>query len=451
MNKNTCFYGECIDYTYDGLGIVKVDGRPYFVKGMLLHEKGELKVIKELKHYGVARLMSLDERSSFRQEPRCPIYKLCGSCHLQHMNLEGQQAFKTHYVKQCMERIGHLQIDVEDTLMDQDPWYYRNKIQTPVGYQHGELVIGYYKQHSNDIIAMDHCFIQQKEANIVLQRIRSLLDQYQIEPYDKVQKKGSLKHILIKYGYHTQELMVAFITYTSTLKHQKEIVKALVKEFPMIKTILLNVNPRHDNVILGDEEKILYGPGYIEDLLLGNRYRISLASFYQVNPRQVEVLYQKAIELAHFQQDDIVIDAYCGVGTIGLSLAKYVKHVYGVEVVERAIEDAKINAKMNCIENVTFKAQDAGEFMMDYARSGKMVDVVMVDPPRKGCSQAFLEALKTLAPKKIVYISCDVATQARDLAYLTQEGYQVDECQPVDMFPQTYHVETVVLMSRKEK
>ena len=451
MNKNTYFYGECIDYTYDGLGIVKVDGRPYFVKGMLLHEKGELKVIKELKHYGVARLMSLEKRSSFRQEPRCPIYKLCGSCHLQHMNLEGQQAFKTRYVKQCMERIGHLQIEVEDTLMDPDPWYYRNKIQTPVGYHQDDIVIGYYKQHTNDIIAMEHCFIQQKQANDVLQYIKSLLNQYQIEPYDKVQRKGSLKHVLIKCGYHTQELMVAFITYTPTLKYEKEIVDALVQTFPMIKTILLNINPRHDNVILGEQEKILYGPGYIEDILLGYRYRISLASFYQVNPRQVEVLYQKAIELADFQKDDIVIDAYCGVGTIGLSLAKYVKHVYSVEVVERAIEDAKINAKMNHIENVTFKAQDAGEFMISYAQSRKTVDVVMVDPPRKGCSQAFLEALKILSPKKIVYISCDVSTQARDLAYLTGAGYHVDVCQPVDMFPQTYHVECVCLLSRKEK
>ena len=233
------------------------------------------------------------------------------------------------------------------------------------------------------------------------------------------------------------------------IKNINTIVKTLKNEFPDLKTIIQNINKKHDNVILGDKVKVIDGPGYIEDELLGNIYRISVKSFYQVNPKQVEHLYQKAIEFADLKPTDEVIDAYCGIGTISLSMAKYVKKVYGVEIVEQAIIDAKENAQRNHVSNVEFTCQDAGEFMVEFAKQQKHIDVVMVDPPRKGCSQVFLDQLVTLSPDKIIYVSCDVATQARDIAYLQEHNYQVDICQPVDMFPQTHNIENIIRLSKK--
>lgn len=253
--------------------------------------------------------------------------------------------------------------------------------------------------------------------------------------------------MLVKYGHATQELMLVFITYQNKIKDISMIIHVLKNEFPQLRTIVQNINKRHDNVILGDKTRVLYGDGYIEDILLGNTYRISTHSFYQVNPVQVEVLYSRAIQYAELRKTDQVIDAYCGIGTISLSLAKYVDFVYGVEVVEEAIIDAKENAKRNHITNIDFTCQDAGEFMVDFAHKNKHIDVVMVDPPRKGCSQLFLDQMIMLQPDRIVYISCDVATQARDIAYLQEQGYTVDLCQPVDMFPQSYHIENIVRLS----
>ena len=260
-------------------------------------------------------------------------------------------------------------------------------------------------------------------------------------------KKGNIKHILVKYGYHTHQLMLVLITYQKTIKNVSNIIKTLINEFPQLKTIIHNINTRHDNVILGEEVNVLYGPGYIEDILLENTYRISTKSFYQINPIQVEKLYSKAIQYADLKPTDQVIDAYCGIGTISLSLAQYVDYVYGVEIVEQAIKDAKENAQRNHIDNVEFTCQDAGEFMVEFAKQKKHIDVVMVDPPRKGCTQVFLDQLIMLSPNRVVYISCDVATQARDIAYLQEHGYHADICQPVDMFPQSHHIENIVRLS----
>ena len=283
----------------------------------------------------------------------------------------------------------------------------------------------------------------------MIQRVKELFVKYDIKPYDKTTHKGNIKHVLTKKGYHSEEFMLCFITYQKTIKHIDQIVETLVKEFPHIKTIIQNINERHDNVILGDEEKILYGKGYIYDTLLGNQYKISLKSFYQINPIQVEKLYQTAIDLAHLTKESTVLDAYCGIGTITLSLAKHVKKVYGVEVVPQAIEDAKNNALLNKIDNAEFVCDDAGKYMVELVKKNTHLDVVFVDPPRKGCSEEFLEHLLQANPKEIIYISCDVATQARDAKYLNEHGYTITHCQPVDMFPHTFHVETVCLLSRK--
>ncbi len=449
MKKNDYFIGECVDMSHDGKGIVKYEGFTYFVNGMITGEVGKIKCIKMLKNYGVGRLIELNKPSIYRQAPRCHIYQGCGGCHLMHLNQTGQQLFKIKRVKDCMERIGHCYVEVQDCLMQDDPWYYRNKVQVPVGYnQKGELVTGFYKQRTNDIIANDHCLIQNNDSNEIVKRVKELMIQYQIEPYDKVKHTGNIKHILTKKGFYSQEVMLVFISYRQTISHIQEIVDQLTKEFQQIKTIIQNINPRHDNVILGDQEIYLYGPGYIYDTLLGNKYKISLKSFYQINPIQVEVLYSKAIAAATLSKEDVVLDAYCGIGTITLSLSQHVKKVYGVEIVEDAIKDAKNNALINHIDNVEFICDDAGKYMIDLVKQDIHLDVVFVDPPRKGCSKEFLDYLIKANPKQIIYISCDVATQARDIAYLQDFGFQVTYCQPVDMFPHTSHIENIVRIEK---
>ena len=448
MKKNDYFIGECIDYTHDGMGVVKIEGFPVFVKNMLVNETGKIKIIKVLKSYAVGRLVEIMDKSGERVEPQCPLFKQCGGCHLQHLSFEEQQRFKTKRVKDVLQRIGHCDVDVNDCLMMEEPWFYRNKVQVPVGMVNNEIVTGFYKQHSNDIIPMDICYIQNEESNKIVNRIRELMEEYHIEPYDKVKRTGNIKHILTKQGYYSKEMMVVFISNYKKIPHIFKIVNRLKKEFPQIRTIIQNINPRNDNVILGDKEVLLFGEGYIEDTLLGLNYRISLKSFYQINPIQVEKLYSKAIEFAEFDKDDVIIDAYCGIGTIALSCANKVKKVYGVEVVEEAIIDAKNNALRNGITNVEFYAQDAGEFMVEFAKKGINIDAVMVDPPRKGCSQLFLDQMITLSPKKLVYVSCDVSTQARDIDYLQKAGYKAIKCQPVDMFPHTNHIENIILLSK---
>ncbi len=447
MKKNEYIEAKCIDYSHDGQGIVKVEGFPVFVKNMLIDEVGKVKIIKVLKNYAVGRLIELYHSHPCRQEARCPLFKQCGGCHLQHLSKEGQQVFKTKRVQDTLERIGHCHVEVLPCFMMDEPWFYRNKVQVPVGYQNNRLVSGFYKQHSNDIIPMERCYIQNDESNQLVNRARELLQDAKETAYDKISHSGNIRHILVRSAYATQQLMLVFITYQKTIKDIDFIIKTLQLEFPHLQTIVQNINQRHDNVILGKENKILWGPGYIEDQLLGNTYRISTQSFYQINPKQVEYLYQKAIEYAQLKATDEVIDAYCGIGTISLSMAQYVDKVYGVEIVEQAIIDAKENAKRNHIHNVEFTCQDAGEFMVNFANENKHIDVVMVDPPRKGCSEVFLNQLITLSPDRIVYISCDVATQARDIAYLQEHGYQADICQPVDMFPQSYHIENIVRLS----
>lgn len=448
MNKNDYFEATCIDMTHDGKGVVKVDNFTYFVNGMIIGEVAKLKVIKVLKNYGIARIIDIFTPSIERVIPKCEIYKACGGCHLQHISTKGQQQFKTKRVRDCLERIGHCDVIVNDCMMMEDPWFYRNKVQVPVGYQNGHLVTGFYKQHTNDIIPCINCCIQNESSNALTNRVRELLDLYDIKPYDKSKKQGNIRHILTKQGHTTKQLMLVFIASKNKIHHMNDIVDTLVKEFSDLKTVILNVNKRQDNVILGEQEIVLYGDGYITDVLLGNTFKISSKSFYQINPIQVEKLYTKAITYADVNKEDIVIDAYCGIGTIALSVAKYVKQVLGVEVVPQAIEDAKENAKMNGIDNVAFTLAKAEEFMVELANNNQHIDVVFIDPPRKGCSPVFLEALVKLNPKKIVYVSCDVSTQARDVKYLQEGGYVANACQPVDMFPSTYHVETVVLMSK---
>lgn len=449
--KNQYFEGVCEDYTHDGMGIVKADGFTYFVKGMLVGEAGQLKVIKVLKHYGVARLISLNIISPERVDPPCPVYKACGGCHLQHLSKKGQQAFKTKRIKDVLERIGHVKCEVLPTVMMEHPWHYRNKVQLPCGMKDGHLITGFYKQRSNEIVASDYCWIQNEDGNELALKTREVLDEYKIRAYDKITHQGCLRHILVKTAVATGELMLVLITNGEPFKHKEEIVSRLTKQFPHLKTIVQNINERHDNVILGDKEIVWYGNGYIEDEMGHVRFRISSRSFYQVNPEMAWKMYQKVVELACLNGTQVVIDAYCGIGTISLFLAKYAKKVYGVEIVDQAIHDAKENAKLNGIENVEFYVDDAGAFMKEKAKSSELIDVVVVDPPRKGLSQIFLDSLIVLHPKRVVYVACDISTMARDMAYLQDHGYTCDFAQGFDQFYGTYHIECVASLTYREE
>lgn len=448
MKKKDRLIGTCMDYTHDCLGVVKVNGETIFVKNMIMGERAEIEIIKVLKNYSVGRVIRFIETSNERVEPLCPVYKHCGGCSLMHMSMEGQKRFKTERVKETLRKIGHCDTEVYDCLMDKTGYHYRNKVQVPFGYSKGKLVSGFYKARTNDIIENDHCLIQNEFSNKVTAYIKELMNKYHIKPYDKVKHTGLIKHVLTRYGTYTHEGMVVLISYRKDIPHLKDLVDNIVSKFTEIKSVILNVNQRHDNVILGDKEILLYGESQIHDVLLGNIYGISMKSFYQVNPRQVEVLYSKAIEYADLEEDDVVLDAYCGIGTIGLSLARKVKKVIGVEVVPDAIMNAKENMKRNHIDNAEFYCDDAGHFMDEYSRDHKDINVVVVDPPRKGCSTQFLESMVNMSPEMVVYISCNVATLARDIDYLQNKGYKVEKVQPVDMFPNTNHVECVVLMSK---
>lgn len=447
LQKNQYFEGECIDYTYDGMGIVKVDGVPYFVKDMLVHEVGELKVIKVLKTYGIARLIKLHRPSKERVKPICPLFKACGGCHLQHFSVAEQQRFKTKYVKDCLARIAHIDdVEIVNCHMMAEGYHYRNKVQLPCGIENGHLVTGFYRRHTNEIIANDVCFIQDQRANALSQKVREVLDELHISAYDKITHKGCLRHILVKAAKYTDDLMLVLITNGKSFRKKEVVIEKLTQAFPNLKTIIQNVNERHDNVILGEQEIIWYGQGYIEDYLEDIKFQISAKSFYQVNPIQAEKLYRYALDFAALSGNETVIDAYCGIGTISLFLARYAQKVYGVEIVKEAIEDAKRNALANQIDNVEFEVADAKDFMK---KVDIPIDVVVCDPPRKGCSQDFLDSVVALAPKRFVYVSCNVATQARDIAYMKERGYELVKVQPVDMFPMTYGVESVALLVRK--
>lgn len=452
LQKNDYFKGECVGYTYDGLGIVKHEGFCYFVKGMLYQEYGQLKVIKVLKNYGIARLITLEKTSPERVEPVCPVYKACGGCHLQHMSVAEQQRFKTQYVKDCLSKIaGETDVPVAPCHMMDNGFFYRNKVQLPCGQQDGQLVTGFYRRHTNDIIPNDQCYIQNERANRLSNRVKELLNELHISAYDKITHKGCIRHILVKASHYEQDLMLVLITNGKSFRKKAWLIQTLTAEFPELKTIIQNINERHDNVILGEQEIIWYGPGYIEDRLEDIRFQISAKSFYQVNPVQAEILYRYTLDFAQLSGQETVIDAYCGIGTISLFLARSAKHVYGVEIVPEAIDDAKHNAEVNQIHHVDFRVADAQIFMQQLAAEKQSVDVVVCDPPRKGCSQAFLDAVVDLAPQRFVYVSCNVATQARDIAYLKPFGYQVKKVQPVDMFPMTNGVESVALLMKEEK
>lgn len=442
------FEGICSDYTYDGKGIVKNGKQVVFVDGALIGETLKVKIIYESKNQTLGKIEKIIKPSPNRVKPFCNLANDCGGCTLQHANYDEQLSFKTKHVQDCINKFAKLDIKVNPCIGMKDPFFYRNKSQVPFSMSKGKIKYGFYKQDTHSIIQMNQCKIQSEESNEILKAIKCLMEKYKIPAYEEDRRRGVVRHVLIKKGFTTEQIMVVFVTNTDTFPNRKLLIKDLLKSFPNIKTIVQNINTRDTNVILGEKEMVLFGSGYIEDILMGVRFKISSKSFYQVNPIQTEILYSKAIELADLKKTDRVLDAYCGIGTIGLIASKNASEVIGVEIVKDAIKDAKNNAILNNINNVHFVLADAGDFMVNFSKTSEKIDVVFVDPPRKGCDERFLSSIIKLSPKKIVYISCNPSTLARDL-YTLKDDYIINVVQPVDMFPHTFHVETIALLTKK--
>lgn len=452
INKNDVFIVKIEDMNESGEGVGKIEGYTLFVKDGIIGDILEVKVTKAKKNYGFARLMRVVEESPFRVPAVCKVARQCGGCQIQELAYQEQLRFKERKVRNNLERIGKFQgIEVEPVIGMEEPFRYRNKAQFPVGLnKNGEIVAGFYAGRTHAIIENDDCMLG-KEINFqILDIVKGFMKEFGVEPYDEENHKGVVRHVLIRTGERTGEIMVCLVINGEKLPKSQVLVDRLCK-VPGVVSICLNVNRERSNVILGDRVLNLYGDGYLYDFIGEVKYRISPLSFFQVNPLQTEKLYGKVLEFAGLTGEETVWDLYCGIGTISLFLAQRAKKVYGVEIVEAAIEDARVNARMNGMENVEFFVGKAEEVLPEmYERDKVYAEVIVVDPPRKGCDEKALETIVRMAPERVVYVSCDSATLARDLRYLADRGFRVVRVQPVDMFGMTGHVETVVLLEWKD-
>lgn len=454
VEKNKEYIFDIISQGYEGEGIAKIDNKyPIFIEGALKGEKVKVRIVKVNKNFAYGKLMEVLEASEERVNPPCAIYKRCGGCKLQHASYKAQLDFKWDRVKDCVSKIGKLDPSiVKYPLGMEEPWRYRNKVQLPIGLINGEVKIGFFAPRSHDIIDMESCLIQDEIGDKVVKLTREWIEKFNIRPYNvdgEYDEKGIVRHIMIRRGFTTNEVMVVLVTNGEKLPHKEEFVDLMVKNIPGIKSVIQNINSKKTNVILGLESKTLWGEDTISDYIGDFRFNISPLSFFQVNPTQTEVLYGKALEYANLTGNEEVFDAYCGTGTITLFLSQKAKKVYGVEIIPQAIDNAWINAKENKVENVEFFVGESEVVIPDLINNGVKADVVVVDPPRKGCDKKLLDAITNIDAKKIVYVSCDPSTLGRDLAILEENGYKTLEVQPVDMFPNTSHVETVVSLRRK--
>ena len=462
MNKNEIVTVEITDIGVSGEGIGHVDGYTLFIKDAIIGDVVEAKVMKAKKNYGYARLMQVIQPSSDRVEPKCAYARKCGGCQIQEMSYERQLAFKEQKIRGNLERIGGFAEEEINRVMEpvvgmEHPFGYRNKAQFPFGRdREGNPITGFYAGRTHDIIANTDCALGVEQNQEILELILQYMKEYHVAAYDEKTEKGLLRHALIRYGFKTKEIMVCLVVNGKKLPHGEKLIEKLTKLEGMT-SITISPNTRRDNVIMGDSYETLWGQDYITDYIGNVKYQISPLSFYQVNPVQTEKLYGFALEYADLKGDETVWDLYCGIGTISLFLAQKAKQVYGVEIVPQAIDDAKQNAQINEIENAEFfvgKAEEVlPEYYENYAREHQgenaHADVIVVDPPRKGCDETLLKTIVKMQPEKVVYVSCDSATLARDLKYLCANGYEMKIVRGVDQFPNTVHVETVCLLSRK--
>ena len=450
--KNDIVTLEIVDCGTDGEGIGKADGFTVFVKDAVIGDIVTAKIMKAKKNYGYGRLMEILKPSPYRVEPVCPSARQCGGCQLQAVSYEEQKVFKEKKLRGHLERIGGFRdLPMEPMIGMDEPYHYRNKAQFPVGRnKEGRIITGFYAGRTHAIIENRDCALGIPQNKEILDIVIAHMEKYGIAPYDEMTGKGLVRHIFVRYGFFTGELMVCLIINGQDLPHQKELIEKL-REIPGMASISLNINKKRSNVILGDKVKTIWGQEYITDKIGDIFYEISPLSFFQVNPKQTWKLYSKALEYADLHGEETVWDLYCGIGTISLFLAQQAKFVRGVEIVPAAIDDAKRNAQINNIENVEFFVGKAEEVLpREYEKNGVYADVIVVDPPRKGCDEMLLKTILKMQPKRVVYVSCDSATLARDLRFLCDNGYELKKVCGVDQFPQTVHVETVVLLSQQK-
>ena len=441
--------GKCIDLSFEGKGVVKLSYGTVFVDGLFPGEEAEIEIQYKRAGNYFGKVHRLITKSTDRIQPRCGVCTACGGCQLQQLSYKAQLEYKQHKVQDALRRHGLEKIQVLPVIGMENPYEYRNKIQVPIGRDpHGHIVSGFYRQGTHKIIPIEKCEIEDARATKVISVIKQLMKEFKYAPYDEDQQTGLIRHVLIRTSYHYDEMMVTLVTRLDEFKGKNNFVKELVKRCPIITTVIQNINHRETNVILGEKERVLFGPGHIKDSILGVDFLISSKSFFQVNPIQVEKLYQKALEFSKISSKSQVFDAYCGIGTISLIAAKKAHNVVGVEIVKEAIIDAKKNAKLNKINNAEFFVGDAGEIYSKLRREGRDFDCVFVDPPRKGLSEEFVSYLLEEEPPTICYVSCDPETLSRDLNLLSKK-YSINDIQPVDMFPMTFHIESVVSLTLK--
>lgn len=450
LSKNKEYIVDIVDIGQGGVGIGKYEGFTVFVDGGLVQDKIKVKITKSKKNYAVGDIVEIIEKSPFRVERKCSeSLRQCGGCQIQELDYQKQLDVKTNEVKQVISRIGKLDdVVIHDTLGMEHPFRYRNKAQFPIQKKDNMPVIGFYKKKSHDLISTDECIIQHEVNDKIIKIIKTYIRAYNVSIYDEKTHKGLLRHLVTKVGFTTGEVMIVLVANGKKLPYLKELASVLKENIPGFKTLVVNVNTQKTNVILGKEKIVAYGDGMIRDYIGELVFEISPLSFFQVNPLQTEVLYNKALEYANLGENDTVFDIYCGIGTISLFLAQKAKKVYGIEIVEDAIKDAKRNAKINNMDNVEFYVGKAEEVVPKMYKEGKRANVVVVDPPRKGCDEKVLDTIVSMEPDRVVYVSCNPSTLARDLAYLNERGYKCHEIQPVDMFPHSVHVENVAWLSR---
>ncbi len=435
----------------DGEGIGKIDGYTLFIKDAVAGDRVQAKIIKAKKNYGFARLMNIEEPSRYRVEPPCAFARQCGGCQLQALSYSQQLKYKEEKVRNNLEHIGGLrEIPMEPVIGMEEPFHYRNKAQFPIGMDRdGHIITGFYASRSHTIIPNRECLLGVSQNEEILDILIAHMEKYHIAPYDEINGKGLVRHVLLRYGFHTGEIMVCLILNGSRLPGAEKLADRLFSMEGMT-SFMINVNKKRDNVILGDRTMLIRGKTYITDYIKDLKFCISPASFFQVNPHQTGKMYEKALEYAALTGEETVWDLYCGIGTISLFLARAAKKVYGVEVIPQAIEDARENARLNHLDNVEFFVGKAEEIFPDKAKRERVhADVIVVDPPRKGCGWELLDAILHVMPPKVVYVSCDSATLARDVKYLAEGGYEVVKVCPFDNFAMTVHVETIVLLSRR--
>jgi hypothetical protein len=451
LKKNDVIEVEIVDLSHEGAGVAKTEGLVFFVENALPGELIRMRVLKVNKKIGFGKVEEFLRISDQRNENLDMSYLRTGIADLGHLNYPAQLDFKRKQVKDSLYKIAGLSdVEVAPTLGMEQPLRYRNKAQVPVRLVNGQLETGFFRKNSHDLLPIEDFYIQDPVIDQVILFTRDLLRRFDLKPYDEQEKTGLIRNLVVRRGHYSGEIMVILVTTRPKIFRVEQLMEHLTEAFPAIKSIMQNINDQPGNAIFGKEWRTLYGQDYITDQMLGNDFQIAAPAFYQVNTEMAEKLYQTAIDFSELTADDVVIDAYSGIGTIGLSVAKHVKEVYGVEVIPEAVENSRKNAEINGIANASYVCAPAEEAIQNWLKEGIQADVILVDPPRKGLTESFIKASISMEPKKITYISCNVATMARDIKLYQELGYELKKVQPVDLFPQTHHVEAVSLLVRAE-